>query len=207
MQASSTSPTRVFSTSLTSRRFPALRQLTSDDVEVMVIQQQTGTAKSKAPAAESAASGLFDPNTVKPSAARSLETGKTAGAARDSAGGKRRQEMPPFRPNNPSEAREKVSEWRHGYVGLHSPYDMAHRIQLLEREENQRRVIGDKYDPNSWSKARESIKVNYYLNSPDAETLEAERRYIKDKAARNMVEYYRRMHAVMEKKAAAAASP
>jgi hypothetical protein len=201
----STSPTRVFSSSLTSRRFPALRQLTSEDVEVMVIQQKTGTAKSKG----GEATGLFDTNTVKPSAARSLETGKPL-SARGGAGKPRDEKpKPPFRPSNYMEAREEISlgkERERGYVGIHSPYDMAHRIQLLEREENQKRIIGPKYDPPSGPKAREVLKINYYLNSPDSETLEAERRYIKDKAARNMVEYYRRMHAVMEKKAAAAAS-
>ena len=44
------------------------------------------------------------------------------------------------------------------------------------------------------AEARKEIEVNYYLNSPDAETIEAERRYIREKAQRNMVEYYRRMH-------------
>ena len=34
--------------------------------------------------------------------------------------------------------------------------------------------------------------------SPDAETIEAERRYIQEKAQRNMVEYYRRMHQTLE---------
>jgi len=203
----SASGTRVFSSSLTSRRFPALRTLTAEDVEVMVMQQQLSSpsATAAAPGTEApATAGLFSANTVKPSAADAM-AGKPK--AKPSSGfSASLANRPPFRPNNASEGREMITDWRHGYVGLHSPYDMAHRIQLLEREENQRRVIGDKYDPVAWSKARKDIEVNYFLNSPDAETIEAERRYIKDKAARNMVEYYRRMHAVMEKKAAAAAA-
>ena len=78
-------------------------------------------------------------------------------------------------------------------MGLHSPYDLAHKLQMLEREQAQKLVIGGAYNPNAWSKARKSIEINYFLNSPDAETLEAERRYIQDKAQRNMVEYYRRL--------------
>ena len=44
-------------------------------------------------------------------------------------------------------------------------------------------------------KAKQSVQVNYYLNSPDAETIEAERRYIQDKAQRNMIEYHRKARA------------
>ena len=54
-------------------------------------------------------------------------------------------------------------------------------------------MIGGAYNPNAWPKARKALEINYFLNSPDAETLEAERRYIQDKAQRNMVEYYRRL--------------
>ena len=56
-----------------------------------------------------------------------------------------------------------------------------------------RSIIGGVYLPNAWSQARKSIEINYFLNSPDAETIEAERRYIQEKAQRNMVEYYRRL--------------
>ena len=137
---------------------------------------------------------LFDPNVVKPSAVTSL--GVTARQNKASAGtmsAMPRKARPPFRPCNPVEARDTITEVRHGYVGLHSPYDLAHKLQMLERAEAQKMVISGKYDPNSWSKARKAIQVNYYLNSPDAETIEAERRYIQEKAQRNMVEYYRRL--------------
>ena len=66
---------------------------------------------------------------------------------------------------------------RHGYVGIHSPYDLAHKLAEIERAEAQRGVISDDvYMPTAWSQARKAIQVNYFLNSPDAETIEAERR-------------------------------
>ena len=131
---------------------------------------------------------LIDPNVVKPSAVGSLETKPAPAPVR-----KKPVERPPFRPCNPVEARESITEKTHGYVGLHSPYDLAHKLQMLEREQAQGLVIGGAYNPNAWSKARKAIEINYFLNSPDAETIEAERRYIQEKAQRNMVEYYRRL--------------
>jgi hypothetical protein len=139
---------------------------------------------------------LFDPNLVKPSAVSSLSKPqrKGGGASWAAGGGASSDSRPPFRPCNPKEARLKITEERHGYVGLHSPYDIAHRIAVLERQEAQKRVLGGTFNPSSASQARKEIQVDYYLNSADAETIAAERRYIKDKANRNMVEYYRRMN-------------
>ena len=84
-------------------------------------------------------------------------------------------------------------------MSLHSPYDLAHRLSIMERAEAQKGVLAGPWGPTGGAKGREGIRVNYYLNSPDAETIEAERRYIQDKANRNMVEYYRRMHQQREK--------
>ena len=140
-----------------------------------------------------ATASLFDPDLTKPVAGKlgSSHSGKPSAAL---AVKPVQQQRPPFRPCNPKEARDSITEVQHGYVGLHSPYNLEHRIQQLERQEAAKRMLGGAYNPNAWSKARKDIEVNYFLNSPDAETKEAERRYIKDKAQRNMVEYYRRMH-------------
>ena len=37
-------------------------------------------------------------------------------------------------------------------------------------------MVGGVYNPSSWSKARKDIEVNYFLNSPDAETISGRRR-------------------------------
>ena len=65
--------------SVTSRRFPALRTLTVDDVEGMVVP---GASSPKAKAAATATGKhLFDPNLVKPSAVEGI--GARAPAAMD----------------------------------------------------------------------------------------------------------------------------
>ena len=162
------------SSSVTSRRFPALRTLTVDDVEVMVMPPSpTGSTKM------AASKPLIDPNLVKPSAVESLGGARqTKGAPMSSSAMKAAQERPPFRPCNPTEAKETITELRHGYVGIHSPYDLAHKLQEIERAEANKHIISDAvYMPNAWSQARKTIEINYFLNSPDAETIEAERRY------------------------------
>lgn len=181
---------RVFSSSLTTRRFPALRTLTAHDVEVMVMPAPTPSPR-KATRAEG--THLFDPNLVKPSAGVGVSSPpKQTSPGTSAPSSSPRKARPPFRPCNPKEARESITELRHGFVGLHSPYELAHKLQMLERAEAQKLIIGDVFRPNAWSKARRAIEVNYFLNSPDAETIEAERRYIQEKAQRNMVDYYRR---------------
>jgi len=194
------SPTRLFNSSVTSRRFPALRTLTAEDVEVMVMPPAPPV--SKRPADKGGSAHLFDPNLVKPSAVGSLGTAASAKTGKQPPKAALNvvppPKRPPFRPCNPTEARTTITEAQHGYVSLHSPYDLAHRLQVLERHEARKHVLGGPYNPNGWSKARKDIEVNYFLNSPDAETIEAERRYVQDKAHRNMVEYYRRMHQALD---------
>ena len=42
------------------------------------------------------------------------------------------------------------------------------------------------FKPTSAAKAKTSIHANYYLNSPDTETFEAERQFIKERADKNL---------------------
>ena len=173
--------TRVFKSSLTSRRFPALRTLTNEDVEVMVMpaaspRRSEDGGSSRQPFAPPAAAAVTAASS-SPFASAAIMPPKG---------------RPPFRPSNPSEARSSITDVQHGYVGMHSPFELAHKMQMLERAEARKGVLGGAYLPPSAAKAKKAIAVNYYLNSPDAETIEAERRYIQEKAQRNMVEYYRR---------------
>ena len=84
---------------------------------------------------------------------------------------------------------------------------MAHRMLMKEREEANRRMLAGNFEPSAWAEARKDIQVNYFLNSPDAETIEAEKWYIKEKALRNMFEYNRKMSAQLKRQQAKAASP
>ena len=187
MATSAPMGTRVFHSSLTSRRFPALRSLTADDVEVMVMPPDQPSPK------KGGSGRLFDEAVVKP---RLSPAGPAAapGAGFSPGGARPPAQRPPFRPCNPVEARDTITQRKFGYVGMHSPYDLAHTLQMKERDESQKRVIAGVFRPNAPAKAREAVKVNYFLNSPDAETIAAERRFIKDKANRNMIEFMRRAH-------------
>ena len=131
------SPTRLFNSSVTSRRFPALRTLTAEDVEVMVMPPAPPV--SKRPADKGGSAHLFDPNLVKPSAVGSLGTAASAKTGKQPPKAALNvvppPKRPPFRPCNPTEARTTITEAQHGYVSLHSPYDLAHRLQVLERHE------------------------------------------------------------------------
>ena len=194
------SQSQVFKSSLTSRRFPALRTLTAEDVEVMVMPapspQQTKRETGDG-------STLFDPNLVKPSAVGSLSGAAPKKKKPAALTARPMKERPPFRPCNPMGARDSITERRHGYVSMHSPYDLAHKLQVLERAEAAKFIIGGTFCPSSGSKAKKAIEVNYFLNSPDAETIEAERRFIQDKARKNMLEYYRRQHANLKQQRSA----
>ena len=64
----------------------------------------------------------------------------------------------------------------------------------LDKFEEKLRV-GGTFQPPSATDAKATVGVNYYLNSPDAETIEAERRYIQEKAARNMQAFHRKLRA------------
>jgi hypothetical protein len=135
----STAGPRVFaSNSITSRRFPALRTRAADDVEVMVMPP----ASAKKQNAES--KPLFDPNVIKPSAVGSLGAARPAKAeaAAAASSGRAMRQRPPFRPCNPTEAKETITEIRNGYVGIHSEYDRAHTLELEERKDAEEHVIG-----------------------------------------------------------------
>ena len=54
------------------------------------------------------------------------------------------------------------------------PFDMGFRQRQQERLKTQTMRLAGGFHPPSLSQAKGDVSVNYYLNSPDAETLEAE---------------------------------
>lgn len=182
---------KVFRSTLTSRRFPALGDLTGDDVDVVVMQNPAeGSPAKRAGASKGKSSSLFDPELVKPSAADSLSSPSKARAA--AAPAKREAARPPkgakpFRPSNWSEARADITVAKHGYVSMHSPYDAAHRQRQQELQESgMLNVTKQTFIPASAATAKSQVAVNYFLNSPDAETLDAEREYIRERSRRSV---------------------
>ena len=182
----------LFTTSITSRRFPALRALTADDVEVMALPQRPTPDRKAKPAAAGKGSRLFDPDLVKPSAVTNLSpmagarSGLDAGRAiagsttsKDSSPMKQQEPRPTWRPGGKTH-HSLVPE--HGYVMMHSPFDMGFRQRQQERLAAASMRLAGGFHPPSASQAKGDVSVNYYLNSADAETLEAERRWIQEKA-------------------------
>jgi hypothetical protein len=101
----------------------------------------------------------------------------------------------PFRPVNPSSAREMITEKYRGFVTMHAPYDAA---AVKEREEKAAAAAARRagaFKPSSAAQAKSAIRVHYFLNSPDTETFEAERHYIRERAQRNMDGYNRELRA------------
>lgn len=213
---------KLFHSTVSSRRFPALATLTADDIEVMVMktpasggpERRGGVARTQR---SSGGDRLFDPDLVKPSAVASLSSpGRAISEASYDAPSTRpalskmtkRQPPPqPFVPCNPSKAKEDISLYKSsaGFVGMHNPYDSAWRQLQDERVESTRRTVGGAFVPASAATAKSGIAVNYYLNSPDQETLAAEQHFIKERAQRNIVEYHRRaIEARLRQKAVAA---
>ena len=202
----------LFQSSMTSRRFPALRALTNEDVEVMVMAEQKKSpspGKSKA-SSPGASSRLFAQDLVKPAATAELVaaatrpggtglnvSGGAASAATPSpfANAASQKQQPPFRPSNRFSAREAITLEKTGFVAMYSPFDMGWRQRQRERLEAQKLRVGGTFQPPSAADAKAMVGVNYYLNSPDAETIEAERRYIQEKAARNMQAFHRKLRA------------
>ena len=187
----------MFRSSVSSRRFPSLAHLTSDDVDVIVMPSPADSRpKRRAKAAKAATSGggahLIDPELVKPSAVASLSSSKGGGsskAAAPAAAVKQTKpapaKRPPFKPNACSEARDGITVQKHGYVGMYSPFDQAHRQAIAEQQRAKALNISDRtFVPASASSAKAAVAINYYLNSPDSETLAAERAFIQERVAR-----------------------
>ena len=179
----------LFTSSITSRRFPALRGLSEDDVEVMALPPRPTADRKAKQAAAGKGNRLFDPDLVKPSAVTNLSPMTGARAGLDAGGSttskaspkKQQDPRPPFRPTGKKQGRDTISVEHTGFVLMHSPYDMGFRQRQQERlAANNMRLAGG-FHPPSLSGAKSDVSVNYFLNSPDAETIEAERRYIQDK--------------------------
>ena len=182
----------LFTSSITSRRFPALRGLTADDVDVMALPQRPTPDRKAKPAAAGKGSRLFDPDLVKPSAvtnlspmagARSgLDAGRAIGGSTTSKASSPKKEQEPRPTWRPGGKTHHSLVPENGYVMIHSPFDMGFRQRQQERLAAASMRLAGGFHPPSASQAKGDVSVNYYLNSADAETLEAERRYIQEKA-------------------------
>mmetsp|Transcript_27820 Transcript_27820/g.70024 ORF Transcript_27820/g.70024 Transcript_27820/m.70024 type:complete len:257 (+) Transcript_27820:101-871(+) len=200
------------------RRFPALKQFTDEELAAITMpyEHPTGMTPSSSmqfrdePGFSGSRAGSRELSEVPPGAILFSAMGsfrssvikkgsQQHGGARSSSPGQwkrvsgSRPTPPPipFRPCNPGDAREAITESVHGYVAMHTPYDAAQQAERADKTAAIAACRAGPFKPSSNSQAKAAIKVHYYLNSPDTETFEAERQYIRERAQKSMEGYNR----------------
>lgn len=137
---------RAFRTSMSARRFPALRDLSDENVARLVSERDSPSKKVKEP---------------PPEVTRIFQGRPTMTA-------KKNPKLPPFRPCNPSQAKSAIS--RQGdemFVGAASRYDDDKDAFLTRKGLDEAKRLGPvPFAPNSATQAKTQIAVGYFLNSP-----------------------------------------
>uniref|UniRef100_A0A7S0WWD4 Uncharacterized protein n=1 Tax=Pyramimonas obovata TaxID=1411642 RepID=A0A7S0WWD4_9CHLO len=191
---------RAFRTSMSSRRFPALREMRDEDIAVLVIANKKvqkkrllGTSAGLAEVMTGPADAVTDLHDHMYSNPPLLEegfpmpqgmsfpgTGSSLGYGGTPYYTEKRR--PPFRPNNPSQAKEDIGRTaKERYLFYQAPYEKANtREEMAEASKGLEPFV-----PNGSLRAKEKIAVHYYLNSPDEETLALEKSYISQRASVN----------------------
>lgn len=181
MAATEVSPQviRQFKTSLTARRFPALRNLPDADVAQLVMNSPR--ARLPFPLLETHMKRSRDRGDDSGTSGSKADRPRTAQDATLSFGKK-----VPFSPCNPSLAKHAITRKGNIFVGSSSPYD-ADREEFLNRKDfdESKRLGPSPFAPNSASQAKTMISVNYYLNSPDTYQLHSDRKNITERIMRN----------------------
>jgi len=188
----STAEIRSFRTSMSARRFPALRDLKDEDIASLVLaERKARNARlygGKYGLDNLGKSGpLEDFRRAHLTRDHQPREHQTATKGGDGLGAGLAPKKPPFSPVNPTEAKQEI--YRKGdapYNTLNTPYD-AERFRYIPDDALLPFV------PNSASESKKTVAINYYMNSPDAETLEMERRFIADRAADNTMKLRKKM--------------
>jgi len=74
---------------------------------------------------------------------------------------------------------------------MHTPYDAVKEAERSEKLASAAAQRSGPFRPSSSAQAKSAIRVHYFLNSPDTETFQAERQFIKERAERNRQSYNR----------------
>ncbi len=176
---------RQFRTSLTARRFPALRNLGDEDIKQLVANSPR--AKLPFPMLETHVRMRKDATTSGGAGGPAGEDGAGPGSpGRQALDGSSGAGKKPFSPCNPSLAKHAITRKGNIFVGSSSPYD-ADTKEFLDRKEldESKRLGPQPFAPNSASQAKTMISVNYYLNSPDTFQRQSERKLITERIAKN----------------------
>lgn len=181
LQSVSSAEIRAFRTSMSSRRFPALREMRDEDIAALVIANKKVQNKrllgTKAGLTEVIRPSLpgdelqdhlnipMDPSFFPPAPQGFFQE----------------RRRPPFIPINATQAKETISRTApERFLHYQKPYEKA-----VTREEMASAEKPTPFVPNGTLIAKERISVNYYLNSPDEQTLALEKAYISERSSMN----------------------
>lgn len=154
---------RVFRTSQAARRFPALRMMSDVDVAALIVADR----------ASKMARGVKVKQPERPVVEVPYRPSLRP-AVQDE--GFVREKRPTFAPCNHFDGRREVE--RKGvdsFAICTAPFDEAKTEYVNSIFSDQRKRVSLGFTYNNPSEAKTSIAVNYYLNSPDAETLAMEK--------------------------------
>lgn len=103
----------------------------------------------------------------------------------------------PFVPVNASASREDISERHHGFVLMRTPYDAALMDERRRKAESTRKMLAGPFVPSSAAKAKEAIRANYYMYSPDEDTISAEREFVQEQVRSNITQLKEEMRSTL----------
>lgn len=172
----------AFRTSISARRFPALREMRDEDIAALVIANKKVHNKrllgTKPALAEVVRTGHDPMQDYHVASSAAYPKGPHEHHNLETHGGSR----PAFSPCNPSMAKDDIlRKGEDPYLGSTIPYEKHMTREQLRRED----IDAKPFVPNSASQAKTSISINYYLNSPDDVTLQTEKEYIQNRAMKN----------------------
>lgn len=159
----------AFRTSITARRFPGLRNLSDEDVAVMLLGH------------------------LKAGGAKAEVRQKNFPKSQQQKGEKKSRSDPVWWPNNAQEAKDSiVLEPEKAFAGMFSPYD-ADRQDFLEKKhaDTAKLVTPAPFVPTNWSEARKTTEVDYFINSATAAEKEMHKRGLRERANFNTSEFQR----------------
>lgn len=142
---------RVFKTTLLARRFPGLKGLSDKAIKDLIRADRKAALRTLP--SRTHPKTQFEPLTR-------IDPGQTN----------------IFYPVNPSQAKETAKRPdSECFIGIATPYD-AHHADFVEDKtsDEARRINKAAFCPTSTSQARDAIRVDYYLNSVDTQTKQAE---------------------------------
>lgn len=164
----------AFRTSITARRFPALREMRDEDLAALVLANKK--AQSKKPAYEQRED--FDYTTLGPRE-EPLTTRQAAMYYKDPVVLKTGP-RPPFAPANTAQAKSDIArKGAEPFLNSSAPLEGLHTRDSMRLDDSK------PFKPSSASQAKDLIMVNYYLNSPDQTTQESEKEFIQQRALKN----------------------